>query len=218
MSESKEWQLSREERFAALSLALTAAAALLAVLVFRIPRSDFGHWVEALAAVGTLTISLLAYGAAVWWWLHRASGSPRLRLTQSIDILPTQGDATTLYITAHLENVGEVPIILTKWRLWATGVHPLPQAIDSTLDKNPERACRDFRQPWEAAAGQEFVIPDEEAPHVLPGETQDLGAILRVSSAAQVVRIYSHFPHESLARQGKSRGWSNTTLIRLKEL
>lgn len=203
----------KEERIAALSVAFTAVAVLLTVVVLRMPRTDLGSWLEALANVGTFILSLLGAVAAVWWWRHRGSASPRLKVTHSVDILPSTGSYIPLYVMAHLENVGEVPVILTKWCLWASDMLPLPQEVDGLLNVGPDWACRDFRLPWKAAAGAEFNMPTEDAPEVLPGETQDLGALLRVPTDASFIRIYSHLPHESLAG---SRGWTTINIVKLK--
>jgi len=195
-----------------------AAIVLLIIVVVRMPRSDLGDWAEALGNIGTLIVSLLGSSAAVWWWKHRGSASPRLKVTQSVSILPSTGGYIPIYITAHLENVGEVPVMLTKWCLWATDMLPLPPAIDSLLATNPDRACRDFRLPWKLASGAEFDIPEQDAPHVRPGETQDIGALLRVPSEAQFVRIYSFLPDKSITSEGSSsRGWTSICLINLRK-
>ena len=171
---SDELRLSREERIAAIAVPLTAAIALLVVAAVRMPRSDLGDWASALGDIGTFIVSLLGAAAAVWWWKHRGSASPRLKVTQSVNILPSTGSYIPLYITAHLENVGEVPVVLTKWCLWATDMLPLPPTIDGLLNADPDRSCRDYRLPWKAAAGAEFEMPEQEAPRVRPGETQGM--------------------------------------------
>jgi hypothetical protein len=178
------------------------------------PWSDLGKCLEALANFSTFAVSLLGSLVAAWWWRHRGSSLPRLKVNQSVVILPPESNYTSLYVTAHLENVGEVPIKLTKWCLWATKMLPLPQDIDTLLDTDPSRACRDYRLPWEAAAGNEFDIPKKDAPEIFPGETQDIAALLRVPSDIHLVRIYSHLPHESLAAD---RGWASITIVNMKE-
>jgi hypothetical protein len=207
-------QSPKEERIAALSVAGTALAVLLTVVVLRMPRTSLVSWLEALANVGTFVLSLLGAVAAAWWWRHRGSALPRLKVTHSVDILPSTGSYIPLYVTAHLENVGEVPVTLTKWCLWASDMLPLPHEIDGLLNADPDRACRDFRLPWKVAAGAEFNVPTQDAPEVLPGETQDIGALLRVPANSGFVRIYSHLPHESLAG---TRGWTNINIVRLKQ-
>jgi hypothetical protein len=212
---SDDFKLSKEDRLAATAVAFLSVVILLIVVVVRIPRSDLGDWAEALGNLGQFILSLLGAVAAVWWWRHRGSAFPRLKVTQSIEVLPGAGSYISLYVTAHLENVGEVPVALTKWYLWASDMLPFPSAIDGLLNAEPDRACRDFRLPWIAAAGTEFEIPVPEAPRVFPGESQDIGALLRVPADAQLLRVYSYLPREGPLGEGGTRGWTTITLVNL---
>ncbi len=210
-----DFKLSKEDRLAAIAVAFFSFVILLIVVVVRIPRSDLGEWVKVLGSVGQLVFSLVGLIAAGWWWLHRGSVYPRLKITQSIDLLPATGNEISLYVMAHLENVGEVPVVLTKWCLWATDMLPLPSAIDELLNTKPDRACRDYRLPWVAAAGSEFEMLMPHSPRVFPGESQDIGALLRVPVEVQWLRVYSYLPREGPSSEGGTRGWTTITLVNL---
>jgi hypothetical protein len=175
-----EIRLSREQQAAAVRLASGVAGILLIVVVVRIPRSDLGDWAEALGSLGTFILSLLGSAAAIWWWRHRGSAHPRLRVAQSFNVLPPSNGNVDIYTTVHLTNVGEVPVVLTTWRLWACQMAPLPQGVQEMLSQDPDHACRDFKLPWLPMAGTEFEIALNDAPKIRAGEAQDLGALLRV--------------------------------------
>jgi hypothetical protein len=210
-----DFRLSKDERQAAIAVAFMSVVILFTVIVARLPRADLGHWAEALKNFGQFIISMLGSVAAIWWWMHKGSSSPRLKVTQSVDILPSTDAYIPIYVTAHLENVGEVPVDLNKWCLWATNMLPFPSAVDSLLNAEPDRACRDYRLPWIGSAGAEFEMPAKDAPRVRPGESQDIGALLRLPADAQFIRIYSFLPHESLSAKDGSRGWTSITIVNL---
>jgi len=208
-------RLSKDERQSVIALAILSIVVLLTVVALRMPRSDLGHWAEVLKNLGQFTVSMLGSAAAIWWWWLKGSASPRLKVTQSVDILPSANGYIPIYVTAHLENVGEVPLELNKWCLWATNMLPFPSDVDRLLNSEPDRACRDYRLPWRACAGAEFEISTKDAPRVRPGESQDIGALLRVPAGGTFVRIYSFLPHNSLSAEERSRGWVSITIVNL---
>lgn len=211
------FRLTRDHRVALLILFSASICLLLTVFMTRIPSDDLGDWSEAFGNVGTFIVSLLVAIAAFWWWRLQGSGFPRLRVTQSVRIVASNSVHTTLYVSAHLENVGQVSVILSKWCLWAVDVSSFPEGVENQLECQPARACQDYRLPWKASAGAEFDLPEPHGPQIRPGELQDLGAFVRLPVTARLIRVYSYFPHASLGSGNFGHGWTSITIVELPE-
>lgn len=212
----EHWLSKKDRQRGVVALFGVASLVLATVVVVRLPRDDLATWSSIAGGLGTLLVSVLGLIGAFWWWRQKASSRPRLKVTQSVSILPQVDSYIPLYVTAHLENVGEIPITLTKWCLWASELLPFPTEVVEFLDTKPNLACRDFHLPWRAAAGSEFEIPPGDAPRVFPGETQDIGALLRIRIDATWVRIYSFIPRDSRL-QDMGRGWTSICILNVQE-
>jgi hypothetical protein len=216
---SGQESLTDQEWRSAIALALLLVLAGVVILLLRLPRQELVTWFDALGNLGTFMLSMVAAAAALWWWHRRGAPQPRLRVNQSVtairDGLPAY---TLLYVRARLENVGEIPIQLDKWCLWATRFLPLQEHVSGPLQEAPSHACRDYGLKWKALAGSEFEIESLHAPRIRPGEEQELAAILALPKDVYFIRLYSFFPHRLLNQlRTENRGWTKTAIVDLHQ-
>ena len=208
--------LGRDEKISAAAIIIVLLSVLLIIVVRKTSSRDLVAALAALGNIGLFGISLMGACASVWWWSQRRPRNPRVKVEQTVRVLPFEDGRKLLYVSARLHNVGELPIVVEKWCLWATQVQPFHEAVMSQVSGNGGNACRDFQMPWPRLAGAEFEMASGVAARIFPGEDQQLCAMLLIESQAQVVRLYSFFPHKDLnLGPTENRGWQNITLINL---
>lgn len=175
-------------------------------------------WLEKVAAIaggfGTLLLSVIAMIVGGWWFRKRASLQPRLCLQQEVVRLPGPPRTRVLQVLARIENVGEIPVTLNEWRLWAIPLDPLPPQVIAALRKSKGHTCVEQNLQWESCAGGEMPVDVR----VRPGEVQEVVGTMLVSDTPSAVRIFSCLPHADInLHRGEDRVWTCYTLVRFND-
>ncbi|HXO42424.1 MAG TPA: hypothetical protein VN999_13305 [Thermoanaerobaculia bacterium] len=196
-------------------LILLFAGVAISILITVFPLREFAEVGEGFGGIGTFIVSLTAAGAAFWWFRRRASIFPKAIITQDIILALRLENKNLLEVCATIRNVGDIPISLDEWRLWASPIEPMPASL-STMISNGKDAFTDSQIEWPACAGERMRLPDIR---IRSGETQQVLGFLVISSEVTVARIYSFFPNSAFNICGQEdRGWTNYTIINLGEL
>lgn len=153
------------------------------------------------------TISAISTGAAwsYWSFFKKRLSQTRLNVQQRVILLkaPTIGYLVRVYLT--VENIGEVDIRLSKWRLRAEQILPL---TESAKELCRDRDCfTEFDAHWPTTAGGREQLEIDVS--LEPGEEDCLIGNLVLRSDVQVLQVYSHLSEELTT----NHGWQAQTII-----
>jgi hypothetical protein len=212
---SGDAQLRESELIPALIFAALVVAILFSGLVLALSGSDLVQWLDALGNLGTFLLAVATVTATTIWWLKQGVRWPRVDVSQTVSLVADTATASIVYVSVVVRNVGSIPVTLGRWCLWAVPVDPLPEAVGAALDES-DGACLDFKLDLEACSGSEFDLVSE--PNIFPGESQQLGAFLRIPRSVKRSRIYSFVPHYRLGSTSENpRGWTHYVLFPAQE-
>ena len=164
--------------------------------------------------IGTLILSILGAVAGGWWFFRRQPLVPRLNIEQEVTVLPGPKGMHLLQVFARLENVGELPVHISGWRIWVCPLDPLPQGVAEVLLR--KSACVDTELPWESCAGRRIENGCFDEIRMRAGEIQEVIASVLVERGSRIVRIHSTFPHPHLNQPGEDRGWTRYSIVNLE--
>jgi hypothetical protein len=136
-------------------------------------------------------LSLLAAAAGLWWFKKRDPLRPRVNVEQEVRPLLGPPGSRLLQVVARLTNVGEIPVQVREWRLWACPLDPLPVGVRRAVSVGDVRVENELE--WESCAGGEIGADKFGEVRIRPGETQEVVATMSIRDDISAVRIYSFF-------------------------
>lgn len=174
---------------------------------------------ETIAGFSAFLFTLLGYISAAWWWWHRDPRRPRVNLAKQVSVFPLEGGEHVLEVILSVQNVGEVPVVISEWELYAFQVWP-PQKgrIEALKGTDGHMLQRDDLSDEEAEAGKAFTTLAHLAERVRPGEIQEFAASMLIPRGVDAVRLEAQIPHELLRYTEKeTRAWTKFTMVDLRD-
>lgn len=204
------------QKLAAIALLPGLLLVILIIWIVCSTLNEAAQIANVVGGIGTLLLSFLGAIAGLWWFFRRQPLVPKLNIEQEVTVLPGPNETHLLQVFARLENVGELPVTITAWRIWACPLDPLPKSVEEVLLKNS--ACVDRELQWESCAGRKIERHCFDEIRVRAGEIQEtIASVLVRDRDVRTVRIHSFFPHPELNTVAdEDRGWTRYSIVTLQ--
>lgn len=173
---------------------------------------------ETVAGFSAFLFTLLGYISAAWWWWHRDPRRPRVNVAKQVSVFPLNGGEHILEVILSVHNVGEVPLVVSEWEIYAFRVWP-PQdgKIEALRGADGFTLRREDFLEEEAEAGKPFKKIAHLAERVRPGETQEFAASMLIPKGVDAVRLEAQIPHDLLSHTvSEDRAWMKFTIVDLR--
>lgn len=214
--------LTTYERHSAISVLATAFLVFTGWQIHRVftagatDLTRYHEIAETIAAWATVLFTVAGYVAAAWWWRHRDPRRPRVNVRDEVRVFSLETGEYLVHVVLSVCNVGEVPVHIPEWGVFAVQIWPPPEDLLTSLRKAEGHVLRREDVDCHALSGRTFSQTEHAAERVRPGESQELVTSMLIPADARAVRLEVHVPHEALRMHpGEKRAWNKYSVIEL---